>query len=339
MNHRGLLTLYSAAHLWVDLSCALLMFRTVVGEGDFALCLLLYNFCAFALQMPLGLLADRLDRNSAVAAGGCVLTALAYAVPDPLAAAVTAGVGNALFHLGGGIDVLNGSGRRAAALGIFVSPGALGLYLGTRWGRGTAPGLWIGPLGLLLLGTAILWGSRRALGGFRSGNAPVELTPRGSYSPLLPLLVVVVLRSYMGMNQAFPWRGEGWWALGLTLALVLGKAAGGFAMDGFGPRRSAAWSLGLAAGLYLLCAMPLPGTLAVFLFNMTMPMTLWAAAQLLPGAKGFAFGLLTFGLFLGALPSFLGWPSVLTGPLAYALAALASLALLWRPLRKVVASC
>ena len=63
------------------------------------------------------------------------------------------------------------------------------------------------------------------------------------------------------------------------------------------------------------------------------------AAQLLPGAKGFAFGLLTFGLFLGALPSFLGWPSVLTGPLAYALAALASLALLWRPLRKVVASC
>ena len=56
----------------------------------------------------------------------------------------------------------------------------------------------------------------------------------------------------MGMNQSFPWRDEG--ALLLTLALVLGKTAGGFAMDILGPRRSSLWSLGAAGVLYLLSA-------------------------------------------------------------------------------------
>lgn len=39
---------------------------------------------------------------------------------------------------------------------------------------------------------------------------------------------------------------------------------------------------------------------------MTMPVTLWAVARILPGAKGFSFGLLTFALFLGFCPSYLG---------------------------------
>lgn len=335
MKKYASLALYSLAHLWVDLACAFLVFRTLAGEGGFALCLLLYNFCAFALQMPLGLLADKLDRNGPAAALGCGLVALAYAVPAAVPAAVCAGLGNALFHLGGGIDVLNGSERRSAALGVFVSPGALGLYVGTAWGRGGEVPLWLGPLGLLLLGGAIL-----ALRGLRpSGNADPDLPPAKDWGPLAPLFLVVVLRSYMGMNQSFAWKGEGAWALWLTLALVLGKTAGGFLADRLGARRASAWTLLLAAGLYLLSAFPLPGTLAVFLFNMTMPVTLWAAAKVLPGAKGFAFGALTFALFLGYLPSFLGWPSLLTGEWTCAAAALLSLALLWRPLRKEVVGC
>lgn len=337
MPHRPLLALYSLTHFWVDLSCAFLVFRTLAGTPDFTLCLLLYNFCAFALQMPLGLLADRFDRNGAVAGAGCLLAALAAASPLPLLTAVTAGTGNALFHLGGGIDVLNGSTRRAAALGVFVSPGALGLYIGTLWGKGRALPLWIAPLVLILLAAAILWLCRRQFGSLRSGNAPLDLSGRAA--PLLPLFLVVVLRSYMGMNQSFPWKGTGQWALVLTLALVLGKTAGGFFMDRLRPRPAAALSLGLAAGLYLLSASPLPGVLAVFLFNMTMPVTLWAVARVMPGAKGFTFGLLTFGLFLGCLPSLLGWPSLLGSPWACSAAALASLALLWPALGREVAGC
>ncbi len=337
MPHKPLIALYSAAHFWVDLSCALLLVRTLSGEAQFALCLLVYNFCAFALQMPLGLLADRLNRNGAAAAAGCALAALAYVSSAPLLTAA-AGVGNALFHLGGGIDTLNVSGNRAAALGVFVSPGALGLWLGIRWGREEAVPLWLGALGLAALGLAILLLSRKSFGSLRSENAPLELS--GTFGSMLPLFLVVVLRSYMGLNQQFPWSGTGPWALALTLALVLGKAAGGFLTDRLGPRRASAASLGPAAALYLLSAAPLPGTLAVFLFNMTMPVTLWGAVCLVPGAKGFTFGLLTFALFLGYLPSWMGWPSLLTGPWACAAAALLSLALLLIPLgREEPAPC
>ena len=149
------LAIYSAAHFWVDLSCAFLLFRTLSGSPQWMLCLLLYNFCAFALQMPLGLLADRWNRNGLTAAAGCVLTALACLSPVPLLTAVTAGVGNALFHLGGGIDVLNASRERAAALGVFISPGAVGLYIGTIWGQSAGPWLGLAPLGLLLMAALI----------------------------------------------------------------------------------------------------------------------------------------------------------------------------------------
>lgn len=338
MARKPLLALYSLTHFWVDLSCAFLAFRFLSGSADFLLCLLLYNFCAFALQMPLGLWADGLDRNGAVAAAGCGLTAAAFLVPIPLAAAVAAGVGNALFHLGGGIDVLNTSEKRAAALGVFVSPGAVGLYVGTLWGGGTAISALLPPVGLLILGGGILVLCRRTMGALRSGNAPVAAEPAGgSWLPMVPLFLVVVLRSWMGLGQSFPWKAE--WGLPLVLALALGKAAGGFLMDAVGPRRAAGWSLGLAAVLYLLSGEPVPGLLAVFLFNMTMPMTLWAAARLLPGAKGFGFGLLTFALFLGYLPVYLGWPAVFGNGWACAAAAALSLALLWKPMGRRELAC
>ena len=338
MTRKPLLALYSIAHFWVDLSCAFLAFRFLSGSPDFLLCLLLYNFCAFALQMPLGIWADGLNRNGLLAAVGCGLTAAAFLVPLALPAAVVAGVGNALFHLGGGIDVLNAGERKAAALGVFVSPGAVGLYVGTLWGGGAAVSALLPPAGLLALGGGILLLCRRTFGSLRSGNAPVEAEPAGgSWLPLVPLFLVVVLRSWMGLGQSFPWKAA--WGLPLVLALALGKAAGGFLMDAVGPRRAAGWSLGLAVALYLLSGAPLPGLLAVFLFNMTMPMTLWAAAQLLPGAKGFGFGLLTFALFVGYLPVYLGWPAVFGNVWACAAAAALSLALLWRPLGKEALRC
>ena len=110
-------------------------------------------------------------------------------------------------------------------------------------------------------------------------------------------------------------------------------------MDAIGPRRAAGWSLGLAAVLYCFSGDPLPGLLAVFFFNMTMPMTLWAAARILPGAKGFGFGLLTFALFMGYLPVYLGWPAVFAQPWACAGAAVVSLAVLWWPLGRRELQC
>ena len=84
----------------------------------------------------------------------------------------------------------------------------------------------------------------------------------------------------------------------------------------------------LSAALFLLPDVPPAGTAAVFLFNMTMPVTLWAMARLFPGAKGFSFGLLTFGLFLGFVPVYLGCPQILAAGEGLTLAAIVSLVLL-----------
>ncbi len=114
---------------------------------------------------------------------------------------------------------------------------------------------------------------------------------------------------------------------------MLGKTSGGFLYDKLGGFPAAILSLGLAAVLFCFSGTPVCGCAAVLLFNMTMPLTLRAAADLLPGARGFSFGLLTLALFLGFLPEYLRLPSVAAG-WTYALACLLSLALLLPALRK-----
>lgn len=329
---RRTLTVCCAAHFLVDFSCAFLLFRTLRGEPAWTELLVLYNFCAFAVQMPLGLLADGWKRDGQLAAAGTLLVAAAYGTTAvPYLAAAAAGLGNAAFHVGGGLETMSLSRERAGPLGLFVSPGAVGLFLGTLAGKGSGLPLWLAPLGLLLA-AAGLYGTRREREG---GGTAADLPPVKTIGlSLLLLFAVVVLRSCVGMCLTFDWKGEGRWAFVLVLATVLGKAAGGYLADRLGPLKAAAGSLGLSAVCLLCAQVPVCGTAAIFLFNMTMPLTLWASARLLPGRKGFAFGLLTFGLFLGFLPAAFGAPA-LSGAGAAGLA-LVSLLLLLPGLGKAV---
>ena len=64
-----------------------------------------------------------------------------------------------------------------------------------------------------------------------------------------------------------------------------------------------------------------------------MPLTLYEASRLLPGAKGAAFGLLTLALFIGILPRFVGLPLSLPS-FAWAALSLLSLGLLLVGLKK-----
>ena len=106
--HKGRITaVYAAGHFVVDLACAFAMLRFVRPTADWTSAALLYNFFAFAGQMPLGLVADRFGNGRMFAAAGCLLVAAAYAMPGmPELLAVTAGTGNALYHIGGGYDTL-----------------------------------------------------------------------------------------------------------------------------------------------------------------------------------------------------------------------------------------
>ncbi len=328
---------YSTAHFIVDLACAFLMFSSIAKTPNWYVCMLLYNFCAFAMQMPLGALADAFNRNSLFATIGCMLVAAAFGLSYlPIIATITAGIGNAMFHVGGGVDVLNISEEKSSALGIFVSPGAFGIYLGTVLGRTSSLSNYFIIAALLLAASLILF-TYRAQGGEYPLNAKFSLQSAVSVQSriaVICLFLVVCLRSYVGLTLHFPWKGTGFWGITLVCAVVFGKMAGGFAADEFGLIKTSVVSLGAAAVLFLLPGIPVAGVLSLLLFNMTMPITLWAMSKIFPGAKGFSFGILTFGLFIGYVPKYLG-VVVSNVPWFFALMATISLVLLYTGIRKV----
>ena len=84
-----------------------------------------------------------------------------------------------------------------------------------------------------------------------------------------------------------------------VLCLAAGKAYGGFHGDRNGHIPTAILSLGICAIFLFFPLHPLLTLAALFLFNMSMPLTLFASARILKGAKGTAFGLLTAALFMG----------------------------------------
>ncbi len=306
MNKRRLTPVYALAHFLMDFACAFLIFRRMDAGIGWHMALLYYNFCAFALQMPFGLLLDRLGGASPLpAAAGCLLTALAF-LPGLGAAplCILAGLGNALLHVGGGVAVLRAQPKKAGPLGLFVSPGAMGIFLGTLWGKGAALPLLLPFAGLLaacvLVACFCRSGERAAAG----AEPQLQLSRKGALR-LTGLFAVVFLRSLLGFLFAFPWK-SGALAVLFACCVVLGKCFGGCLADKMGLRRAAGLSLGLAVLLFPGAGLPALGLGAVLLFNMSMPMTLRAAADLLPEAPGFSFGLLTFALFLGYAPVWLG---------------------------------
>ena len=304
--------LLSVVHAAVDLACAALFFSVLKG-GELWLGMVLYNACAFLCQLPMGVVADRLNRNMLFAAVGCALVALAFGLRSvPILAMVVAGLGNGAFHVGGGIEVLNGSETKAGPLGVFVSPGAIGLYFGRVFSAGMLSLPWLLPAILLSLGAAILLlGKEERKAGSHNAELSFDM-PKGGLRLLVLLFFVVALRSFMGTTEAFSTGTllsslpSVWAGFIPVLCLALGKTAGGFAADRMKPIPTAIVSLGLCALFLFFPLHPILALAALFLFNMSMPLTLFASARILKGAKGTAFGLLTAALFLGVVPFFLG---------------------------------
>lgn len=311
--------IYSLLHLLVDGVCAYAMFGTFLERPQGYDYVLIYNFCAFALQMPFGAALDILTPGRGktlpfiTACMGVILT-LAGAFTHP----ALLGIGNALFHIGGGVGTICEDAEkdwRGRGLGVFVAPGALGLYLGMRLaGSGAGIG-WLWGVGAFMLlvctgaaGRAFVNSPAHdpSKSSMHNGTADMAREEKLGGSVLLTVcvLLVVILRSHIGMAVTFSWKNTALAGFLCTLAVVSGKVAGGFLAAGFGPLRTAVLSLAAAAVCYLFSGNVTFGIAALFLFNMTMPVTLHLLIRRCPLLPGFSFGLLTFGLFLGFLPTY-----------------------------------
>ncbi|MBR2802598.1 MAG: hypothetical protein IKE21_08480 [Erysipelotrichaceae bacterium] len=326
------ISLLSVMHMGIDFLCAFALYLSLEDWG--ASLFFVYNFCAFALQLPLGMILDFWQEKDSsfrpgfffVAAGVLLTVCGTFTAPFIL------GLGNAFFHVGGGVlsireDEEAGYGGRG--LGVFVAPGALGLTLGMILEASFLPVVFLTGIFLLIL-CLQLYAKRQEL-------TPALARGRGSEGlteSVLLCFAVVVLRSFIGSSIAFPWRKGTFLILLATLALASGKTAGGFLSYHWGMKKTVVVTLSAAALSYVL-GNSLPGGIAaLFFFNMTMPLTLYLLVKKMPEAPGLAFGILTFGLFLGYLPVYYGLLRSLSPFPAGTLGALFSLLLLGWTVRR-----
>ena len=296
------LTVYTASHFLVDLACGYTLY-SMYAEGKIeaasvAVLFILYNMLAFATQHLFGALADKVNSNGSLFAFiGIISTAIGVLIGGaaPWVSVCSVGLGNACFHVGGGIDALTESQGFTRA-GIFVSSGALGIALGCRFGQNLLfpPTLYVLALALAALAVAIFCrGERKVIPDEETSQTVIS----SSTLAICILLFAVVIRSYAGFATTKPTEV---FTLAVAAAAFAGKFSGGILADLFGARRIGTLSLLLCVPLYYFGAESTVLFLAAtFFFNIAMPITLVGAARKLRSHEGFVFGLTTVALFIG----------------------------------------
>lgn len=298
-----LLFIHAFAHLLVDAVCAATIFGPLGAQTDLTSLAWLYNTLAFSTQCLVGLLADRLGKQRLFAAAAMLCTAAGFALPlPPVLRVALIGLGNSVFHVAAGAETLRRSGFRAAPLGVFVAPGAIGVTLGTLF-PGLGPVL-VGPLLLAARASLLVKDRTEARTGDprRSPDGAAPIVPARPTAAALLLTAAVAVRAVGGSAVSFPWQSGTPLILLTTLFVFAGKSAGGFLCDRIGPKRAAWASVPLAAALITFCcAWALPSLLGQLALNLTMPITLWLLYCAMPESPGFAFGLAASALWPGTL--------------------------------------
>ena len=312
MTKKITLAVYTLTHFAVDLGCGWLIYALyntgAFGADSVATAFLLYNFLAFGVQFIIGAAVDilraqgkLLHKETAYIGSVLVLVALLLGVNTPWLSVTLVGLGNAAFHVGGGIDSLIYSDGKMSRCGIFVSSGAVGVALGMLCGARFAdmiyiPAAAVGFCAFLVLFLGKCDDSISSTPDNDSGKTPLCSGTLG----LILCLFAVLVRSYSGFLFSMPWKQGFVLVLVAAGAAMAGKAVGGILSDRFGAREVGAVSLVLSVPLVIFGRESIIlSVLGIICFNIAMPITLHTAAARLRGYEGFAFGLTTLALLIG----------------------------------------
>jgi len=318
MKNKVSLTIYTISHMVVDFSCFFILMGTfsksiedlmTISFGFFT-----YNTIAFGLQMFIGYFVDQhaID-HSKVALGGCFLVCLGVLFGfcswnfAPWLSIVLCALGNASFHIGGGINSLVYSDGKMARGGVFVSSGAIGVSLGTVAGRSGFPSWIVIILLLSCLGTIYFLCSsekNKIIAKLKQINISKPMITKVSIIVYLCLISIVV-RSFVGFQIPILWKTNTFLFILPSICAFAGKLSGGFLADRFGAKNVGVTSL--LVSIPFLCLFynnVLLCVVGLVAFNITMSITLLGVAIQLPNQPGFAFGLTTLALLAGNVPTF-----------------------------------
>lgn len=310
--------LCSVLHLLVDGLCVCCLY--LIASSFSALHLvgifLTYNILAFLTQPLTGLWADCMKRRHWMLLASVLLLTVAVLATSivvsfrlstvgMMVVPILLGMGNSLFHVWGGKQVAVTTGNDMRALGAFVSTGAFGLALGIvffSW-----PLLYTVLLTICVLSTAYVHLDLKAgISAINSQEAECRFSKLFIWMSLLVLMLVVMLRSFVGETFSGEMSRTGSMVLLIGLLSMLGKMAGGWLAHHLGIVRM----LALVIVLVLVCLVfrsqeMVIALVGLFAVNCTMPVTLYLANVVLPKREGLAFGLLAAALIPGYILAFI----------------------------------
>ncbi len=293
--------LWALLHFLVETACFFWLFSRVKADPLWWSFALLYDALAFLPQGAFGMLCDRFPRLPMGALGGLMVLAALW-IPWHWVSLPLLALGNALMHVEGARATLCGAKGKMGPSGLFVGGGSIGVIVGQLLAGAACP-VWIPGAGMVLavlLMLCIPTHKRDAVAPGFDVAAPI------STGALVLLTVLSVMaRAYVAYAIPTSWNKELWQTVLLFVTMGIGKAAGGYLADWLGARFTAFASLTLALPLLIFGdRWMVVSLLGVALFSMTMPLSLGILVSRFPRAPGLAFGMTTFGLFVGTLPAF-----------------------------------
>lgn len=301
---------YAITHLLIDCICALTIYNGLIIHQivptQAIITIVIYDIIAFALQPVVGLFVDMLRCSRFAIVSGIVLTigGASLVFVNALTGSILAGFGNALFHIGAGSQILNRYPSSALQAGIFVGPGAAGLSIGFWFGTQGVYPFWylISVLCVALFLCALLPSLYNGINKsfLNEHQSPVLWTT------VFLLLSSIAIRGFTGRSGFVDLPFTGFVIIGLGVAACCGKIAGGLIADRLGWITTATVSLTLSGiGIIFIQSDIWIAFATMMLFQMTMPITLIATAQSIPGRPAFAFGLTCLALITGTLTSYI----------------------------------
>ncbi|MBN1760340.1 MAG: hypothetical protein JW863_18575 [Chitinispirillaceae bacterium] len=300
---------FSLTHGLVDLTTALLVYNAAIVHGlapeQAAMVTITYDIIAFAIQPLAGFFIDFLKgaRIAMLAGIALIVTGIVCIHLNALLCIGCAGLGNALFHVGAGAQILDRYPSTSRAVGIFVGPGALGLGIGCWFGSQG-----FSPFSFLIIGlTAAFFGLALlpALQPAPASGRNMASRKTVKLGAVVLLLAAILVRGFVGRTGFAGLPTDGFVIIGLGAAACIGKMVGGIVADRAGWGRTTIIGLVVTSiGIVFVRSHIGIAFTTMILFQMTMPITLVATAAGLPGKPAFAFGLTCLALVSGTLPAY-----------------------------------
>ena len=284
----------SILHLLVDGLCAYTVVNKLYLNDNYlvvTLVFVLYNTLAFCFQPLIGLLIDKYKKEKMFLNISLIVLVLASTINTHwLIIVIFLGLANSIFHVVGGIYVVNYNEEKMTFLGLFVSLGAIGIALGTNLSNKLT-------LIIMLILAFILTIIINIIKFDQILKKEKEPLNKKHIKYICLILIVVLIRAIMGSACKPLVDTTLIDVISISIGVALGKILGGILSDKFGIKYVTIFTLMLSLiGYFFFRNNIVIYIISTILFNTTMPITLYLSNKCLKNRYGLSFGLLAFEL-------------------------------------------